>query len=80
MKIMIKTLHLWGFFIYRLTILSLHIKSRTKMNKTNNMKIYRYKILSVSGNADPYTVFNNYYEEYQGIEYLQMLSLLNNIV
>jgi hypothetical protein len=39
------------------------------MKKTNNMKIYRYKVLSVSGNADPYTVFNNYYEEYQGIEY-----------
>ena len=30
---MIQALHLWGFFIYRLTILSLHIKSRTKMKK-----------------------------------------------
>ena len=39
------------------------------MKKTNCMKIYRYKAMSVSANADPYTVFNNLYEEYQGIKY-----------
>ncbi len=39
------------------------------MKKTNCMKIYRYKAISVSANADPYTVFNNLYEEYQGIKY-----------
>ena len=32
------------------------------------MKIYRYKAISVSANADPYTVFNNLYEEYQSSE------------
>ena len=39
------------------------------MKKTNNMKIYRYKAMSVSGDLDPHTVFNNLYEEYKGIAY-----------
>ena len=33
------------------------------------MKIYKYRGMSVSANADPYTIFNNLYKEYQGIEY-----------
>ena len=33
------------------------------------MKMYKYRALSVSANADPYIVFNNLYKEYHNIEY-----------
>ena len=39
------------------------------MNKTNNIKIFKYKAMSVSANSDPFTIFNNLYEEYEGITY-----------
>ena len=33
------------------------------------MKIYRYQAMSVSGNTDPYIVFNRLFKEYQNIKY-----------
>ncbi len=31
------------------------------------MKIYRYQAMPVSGNTDPYILFNRLYKEYQNI-------------
>ena len=36
------------------------------------MKLYKYKAMSVSANADPYTVFNNLNKEYENIEYFNL--------
>ena len=38
------------------------------------MKLYKYNAMLVSGNADPYTIFNNLKKEYQNIEYFNLFN------